>query len=442
MYRDSVLHLPEEYEPIIREKFRVLNPAWVYAARHGYQGRQETWAKYLLFYWKYQGMLHVPRAYEDDSLPMDLIEDRTLWNNPVDMAFNGKLFPKQQEAFDLVAKHNGNMILEMPTGSGKTIVGMALATYFKRRTLILTHKQYLQKQWDAQFREFTNVKPQLLRAERMQFVNIPQVMIAMAQTIRSRKRILYESGFFNQFDVVIIDECHRFSAVSFYDAISSFPGRIRIGLTATAFRNDGLDVIFQNVIGKTVAVDAKIEKYPTIIVRHTKYKKAGNPNAKYPVLVTQMSKSQKRNNIIIKDIDKCLESGRTILVLSDRLNQVRHITRTLERTHPEKKIAILTGSDEVTVDPKTADVIVATNGIAKEGVDIPQLDTLIYATPISDRISVIQSIGRLLRGKNEKELLIFDYLDDSPMSKALYAKRLPFYKAIGIEKIIHKKGDL
>jgi len=441
MYRDSVLHLPEEYEPVIREKYKILNPAWVYAARHGYEGRQETRAKYLLFYWKQHGRLNVPRMYEDESLPTDLIEDKTLWNNPVDMAFKGKLFPKQQEAFDLVAEKNGNVILEMPTGTGKTVVGMALATHFKRRTLILTHKQYLLKQWEAQFREFTNVKPQLLRAERMQFINIPQVMIAMAQTIRARKRMLYESGFFNQFDVLIVDECHRFSAYTFFDAIASFPGRIRLGLTATAFRNDGMDIIFRDSIGPIITVDAKIEKYPTIIVRHTNYKQAGNPNSKYSILITQMSKSKRRNNVILKDVYTCVENGRTVLVLSDRLNQVRNIKSSLETKFPEKKIAILTGSDPVEVDPKTADVVVATNGVAKEGVDIPQLDTLIYATPISDRISVIQSIGRLLRGKNEKELLIFDYVDASPMSKALYAKRLPFYKAIGIEKIIHKKGD-
>jgi len=440
MYRDSVLHLPEEYEPIIRETFRVLNPAWTYASRHGYEGRMETFAKHLLFYWKHLGVLHVPRAYEDASIPMDLVEDKTLWNNPVDMAFRGKLFPKQEEAFDLVAKRNGNVILEMPTGSGKTVVGMALATHFKRRTLVLTHKQYLLKQWDTQFREFTNVKPQILRAERMKFVNIPQVMLAMAQTIRSRKRMLYESGFFNQFDVVIIDECHRFSAITFYDAISSFPGRIRIGLTATAFRNDGLDVVFRNVIGPVISVDAKIEQYPTIVVRHTGYKKAGNNKASYSILITQMSKSKRRNNLILNDVFTCVDNGRTVLVLSDRLNQVRNFKTTLEKQYPDKKIALLTGSDPNEVDPKTADVIVATNGVAKEGMDVPKLDTLVYATPISDRISVIQSIGRLLRGKNEKELLIFDYVDDNPMSKALYAKRLPFYKAIGIEKIIHKKG--
>jgi superfamily II DNA or RNA helicase len=244
------------------------------------------------------------------------------------------------------------------------------------------------------------------------------------------------------FDVVIIDECHRFSAMSFHQAISRFAGRIRLGLTATAFRNDGLDFVFQTSIGKTIHIEADKTHMPIVVVRHTAYDRNSSHKASYSTAITHLTKVKPRNQLIADDALFCLKNGRKILLLSDRLFQLRYFFDKICRHYPADKVCLLTGSDTLNISPYDADIVLATYGVAKEGIDIPALDTMMYASPISDRISITQSVGRLLRGKKEKEILIFDYLDSNSLGRALYNKRRDIYQELNLNDIRHKRGEL
>ena len=68
--------------------------------------------------------------------------------------------------------------------------------------------------------------------------------------------------------------------------------------------------------------------------------------------------------------------------------------------------------------------------MAQEGLDIPKLDTLILATPMSD---IIQSVGRILRVHDEKkEPIVVDIIDDRvKMCKKLYFLRNKTYLSKG-----------
>ena len=70
-------------------------------------------------------------------------------------------------------------------------------------------------------------------------------------------------------------------------------------------------------------------------------------------------------------------------------------------------------------------VIIGTYQASGEGFDVPELDTLILATPKSD---VEQAVGRILRQKNKNEPIVIDIVDSFSIFKGQYYKRRRFYK--------------
>ena len=78
-------------------------------------------------------------------------------------------------------------------------------------------------------------------------------------------------------------------------------------------------------------------------------------------------------------------------------------------------------------------IIVATGKYVGEGFDLPRLDTLFLAMPISWKGTVQQYAGRLHRlfdGKDEVQ--IYDYVDVyEPMLERMYQRRLTGYASIG-----------
>jgi len=62
------------------------------------------------------------------------------------------------------------------------------------------------------------------------------IVFASAQTLWRRTHLLDP----DLFDVMIIDEAHCFGAKRIYEGISAFNTRLRLGLTGTPFRNDGM----------------------------------------------------------------------------------------------------------------------------------------------------------------------------------------------------------
>ena len=124
-----------------------------------------------------------------------------------------------------------------------------------------------------------------------------------------------------------------------------------------------------------------------------------------------------------------------MLILSERRNQLKDI----ERYIVEHKIA--NGGDGsggygfYVGGMKQADlaissekqIILATYQLASEGFNVPSLNTIIFASPISD---IQQSIGRILREVPEKRKytpLCIDILDDFSIFKRKGAARLKFY---------------
>ena len=83
-------------------------------------------------------------------------------------------------------------------------------------------------------------------------------------------------------------------------------------------------------------------------------------------------------------------------------------------------------------------VILGTYQMAEEGLDIPDLDTIVLATPRSD---VEQSVGRILRNvTGKKGPVVVDIVDPNPMLLRMAEKRSRQYRNLNFTVEEHRIG--
>ena len=82
-------------------------------------------------------------------------------------------------------------------------------------------------------------------------------------------------------------------------------------------------------------------------------------------------------------------------------------------------------------------IILATSSSIGEGFDDSRLDTLFLTMPISWKGRIIQYVGRLHRGDNNKEkVIVYDYLDNMKMLERMYERRAKGYTISGYEIVL------
>ena len=132
-----------------------------------------------------------------------------------------------------------------------------------------------------------------------------------------------------------------------------------------------------------------------------------------------------RNALIASKVaERFADGGRRQLVLTSRVEHAKALAETI----PGASLCV--GSVPETKRDYGAPVIVATYALAKEGLDIPDLDAVHFATPIKDPIAVRQSAGRVERAKEGKMApVVYDYVDESiPYCVRAYRKRRAILK--------------
>ena len=198
------------------------------------------------------GYLALPRCCEDSLIELLEntnaaygIEDKTFAGSPIDVSFNGILRAEQIPAAEaLLERYNG--VLSATTAFGKTVIAAYLIGQRKVNTLVLVHTQALLNQWKAsmsEFLEINEVLPELLkkRGRKKEQSLIGQlggtkntlsgfVDIAIIQSLISGEEV---RELVKDYGMVIVDECHHVSAVSFERVMKEVNAKYVYGLTAT-----------------------------------------------------------------------------------------------------------------------------------------------------------------------------------------------------------------
>jgi superfamily II DNA or RNA helicase len=150
-----------------------------------------------------------------------------------------------------------------------------------------------------------------------------------------------------------------------------------------------------------------------------------------------------RNEYIVDILKHVLakEPSRQILIMSERKAQLQHLEKLLRKHNVGGgSIGYYVGGMKAQ-DMETStkqQILLATVQICAEGFDVPTLNTLVLASPIS---SMEQPVGRIQRQKPEDRKyipMVIDVWDQHSIFKQQGLRRLQFYKRNGY-KIV--QGD-
>ena len=392
------------------------------------------------------------------------IVDETNHGKAVAVTFLGTEREEQLDAIESLLPFD-NGVLHATTAFGKTVTAASLIARRKVNTLILVHSKALLTQWHERLNEFLDIdykepEPVKKRGRRKAFSPIG-CLDSTTNTVHGVIDIAllqscFEDGevksFVQDYGMVIVDECHHVSSITFEKVLKSVKAQYVHGLTATPIRKDGQQpIIFMQCGPIRFSADSKsqIQKQSFrryLIPRFTSYRSITDDKQSFPALQKSLAADEVRNSLIVDDVRKTLESGRTPIVLTgikqhvdllaERLksyaNNVIQLTGTC--TAKEKREA-LQRLQEIPADEPL--VIVATGQYVGEGFDYPRLDTLFLALPISWKGRLEQYAGRLHRENDgKKDVRIYDYIDiHEPVCDNMYHNRLRAYAAIGYQTV-------
>ena len=378
--------------------------------------------------------IYLPFTYAQTTLELDRPERKQFPS--MNRTFQGQLNEVQveirQEAFNMLNK-SGCCLLSLYTGAGKTIITIYLASRIKLKTAIIAHRLVLIDQWKEAIEEFCpNAKVQILESTDEIDDEADFYILNVVNTPK------FSSIAFKHVGLCVLDEIHLLVSEVFSECLKFFSPRYLIGLSATPYRKDGLNVLFDLYFGKNrIHRELKqkhiVYKINTGIVPETKQNKDGGLD--WSSVIKSQCENQQRNDFIV-ELAKHFKD-KNILVLSKRVKQARYIAETLEE---EKEYVTTLIGTEKEYD-KEARILVGTTSKIGVGFNHPKLDTLILASDVADQRDrknpeiegyYIQILGRVFRRKDVVPV-VFDLVDNFRSLKDHWNERKKVYENHGGE---------
>ena len=357
------------------------------------------------------------RFLTENKIKFTFIDERKKLTT-VNFSFKAALYDYQQAAIDVTEKKQIGIIVA-PPGSGKTIIGLGIIANKKQPALIIVHRKQLFDQWVERIQSFLGIaEPFIGKIAPGKFKIGSHITVAMIQSIPGCDA---SGNVFKSFGIIIIDECHHVPAKTFREIIKSFTSYYLYGLTATPIRkNNDEKLIFihiGDVIHETKLLSDKnaASKKLAVIVRETGLLfpfdyKTDKPETLYQVLIHD----SERNRLIIDDIKTEANTGKRVLVLTERKAHIDVLYQYLKNKY---EVIAISGDDSASskkikfkqINEGHFQILIATGQLLGEGADFDNLECLVLAYPFAFEGKLIQYIGRVQR--NERTPIIYDYRD-------------------------------
>jgi superfamily II DNA or RNA helicase len=358
-----------------------------------------------------------------------------------------------------VALERGKGVLQMATGSGKTVVAAHIIAALSRPTLFFVHTKDLLYQAKGFFRDILGIEvgqagDGVADIEPVTVATIQTVSRALGSAIKNGRKSSGKEGdgelevpeerlevvadAVQRAEAIFFDECHHLPAETCFGiALEAENAYYRFGLSATPYRSDRMDMMIEAAVGPRICkVDCSDLISMEFLVRPTihLYRVPASPEEKndtyHRIYQRDVVRNPSRNAHISGLAEEHAEAGRTVLVL---VNQVRH-GQALAKKIPGS--VLLTGKDSGEHRASVLDalregsqkVVIATT-LADEGLDIPGLDVLILAGGGKSETRALQRIGRALRRTEEKtSAIVVDFLDEARFLDDHSQRRLEIYR--------------
>lgn len=319
------------------------------------------------------------------------------------------------------------------TGTGKTIISaFDFARFYhdnpEAKFLFIAHREEILKQAQGAYR---GVLKNSAFGELWVGNNKPskyQHLFASIQSLNNQIETLALSE--DYFDYIVIDEVHHISASSYRSVLKHFNPKILLGLTATPERHDGTDILcdFCNVIAAEIRLPEAINQRHLSPFQYfaidddTDLTKISWSKGRYDIaeLTHLYTYNDQRVLRILQSLDEVVTDISQMRALAFCVSKEHANFMAQKFTLHNIACGVLTSDNskdreiqQQRLKSKQINVLFVVD-IFNEGVDIPELDTLLFLRPTESLTIFLQQLGRGLRLTNDKECCtILDFVGNS-----------------------------
>jgi superfamily II DNA or RNA helicase len=352
----------------------------------------------------------------------------------INIKFTGSLRPHQKQVKDEAIKilnSTSSVILSLYPGYGKTCMSIYIASKIAMKTCIIVHRINLIGQWKESIDNFCPGAITQILSSKSKRNNEADFYIINA--INTEK---LPQDFFKGIGLVIVDELHTIVSDVLSRSFFCIQPRFLIGLSATPYRSDGLDVVIDLFFGKNKIIK-ELKRKHTVYKIETGFvpdvKTDMNGKIIWNSILESQSTDEQRNKIIIDITIKFKD--RNFLILCKRVYQAKYLEQKLKELN--QTVTTLVGSNN-NFD-KTSRILIATVQKAGVGFSHDILNSLIIASDMEEYF--IQYLGRVIRTEDGVPI-VFDLVDDHPTLKRHFNARKKIYNDAGGEIVKYNLESL
>ena len=387
---------------------------------HGLMKHVQTWAdekQYIV-------------EYEKNDWYGD-IEDDNKFVSPagvkhfMDKISNIKPRTYQYKAVYEAIKYNRKLLLS-PTGSGKSLMIYAIVRYYAataKKILIVVPTTSLVEQMVNDFVSYGWNADDFIHKiySGKDKVTDKNIIISTWQSIYK-----FPKRYFDDIDCVIGDEAHLFKSKSLTGIMTKLHNaKYRFGFTGTLDGSKTHKWVLEGLFGECEQVtktddlikDGYLSKFriKVLLCKH-----APQHFESYHDEMEYLVEHKGRNNLI-KNLVNDLE-GNTLVLFNYVEKHGEPLYELINSTiDPERKLFFVHGGTDVEdreevrqiTETESNAIIVASYGTFSTGINIKRLHNIVFASPSKSRIRNLQSIGRVLRKGEGKDIAtLYDIADD------------------------------
>jgi superfamily II DNA or RNA helicase len=383
--------------------------------------------------------------------------------NKLSLQLNSPLqpHPHQQESLEGWQRHHSRGVVVLPTGAGKSQVGLMAMAQTNRSTLVVAPTIDLMNQWYDLLCNAFGGEVGLLGG------GYHEIQDLTVSTYDSA--YLHMERYGNRFGLVIFDEVHHLPGEMYSHAAEMAIAPYRLGLSATPERADGRHVLLDTLVGPIVyekgirdlsgdyLAEYRVERRQVQMVAeeraaydaaHAEYhafldsknvKMGSLKSWQQFVQLSARSSAGRRAMLayrqhrkialgtasklrVLEDILKAHPRDRTLIFTNDN-ETVYEISRTFlipaitHQTRTKERKELLEGFNQGT------HLALITSKVLNEGVNIPEANVAVVLSGSSTIREHVQRLGRILRQREGKEAVLYEVVSKDTVEDRISARR-------------------
>jgi superfamily II DNA or RNA helicase len=417
-----------------------------------YKKQRQTYMKQVFSFkgkrvWRfYTGLLsRILEWCKENRIPVEIIGDEFIIEPQNEPYLKGITFRDDQLKLITAACEQNRGVISSATGSGKTLMQLGIIScYPDCNFLILAHTVGIVSQTFEKLKQFQFKNIEMFGSGNQAQKPTARIAVATMQTFKK----IDSNDYSDYYDGILLDESHHLQKMNstYTKILNKMLAPIRIGFTATKRTTDEAILINEGLLGKTIekvtiqeAADLGILATPKLKFIKAKcndgimdirkfqdtYEKirvngklVNGQRLKVGVYTYGITENKSRNRQVVEILNDFIKQNKSTLIF---VTHIEHGNLIAEEAYKQfkYKIPFVQGSmpieerEQVKAKLISGKLKAAIATVAwNEGIDIPNIHSVIIAGGGKSEIQTLQKLGRGLRKTEDKDsVTIVDFLD-------------------------------